>query len=78
MKVARGSNLVGMSMLSPDACPLSLLRNKKKLCSSVFKRLRRFSQLLAVAKKIYLHVHFGWILFMKTKNLYHVLTYINL
>jgi len=30
MEVSQGVNLVGMSMLSPDACPFSLLIKKKK------------------------------------------------
>lgn len=30
MEVSRGANLVGMMMMTPDACPLSLLKKKKK------------------------------------------------
>ena len=52
MEVSRGANLVGMSMMPLDACPLSLLIKKKKSVQNISLKKKVYKLLLKKRHKI--------------------------
>jgi len=73
MEVSRGANIVGMSMLPPDVCPLSLLIYKKKVTFILFLLISKQIELtyvkltennLIVGKWILLHNSFSFCVFL--------------